>query len=363
MTYNNLTYCQLKTITSIIGLNKNIIAKLIFLLLFMGFLFPKNTISQDLHYSQFLNSPLNLNPALTAYTQANYRLILNNRNQWASVTVPYKTFSGSFDFKFLNRKKSRDYFGVGVLFNKDEAGDSHYGTTQMGLSLSWVKSLSRKNHHILSLGLQGSYFQRSIDYSQLYFPDQWNGTVSGIGSHQEIFATESYVFVDFAAGAHYLFTPSRHFKLNSGVSVWHLTRPDQNLMNDSEARLYMKTQIYSEAEIATNTRFDILPSVYVSLQGPYNEIIFGSKFYYKIQKTRRRFMALSTGIYARNKDALILFAGMDYKNARLGISYDINLSPLKAASQYQGGMEISLKWLIFKNKKVQKIEATPCPIF
>ena len=83
----------------------------------------------------------------------------------------------------------------------------------------------------------------------------------------------------------------------------------------------------------------------------------------KINKTRRRFIAISTGVYGRNKDALILFAGLDYKNARLGISYDVNLSPLKAASQYQGGMEISLKWLIFKNKKVQKASPTPCPIF
>lgn len=377
MTYKQLTYCQLKTITSIIGLGKKIMPIFLFSLLFISILTPKKSISQDLHYSQFLNSPLNLNPALTAYSQANYRLILNNRNQWASVTVPYKTFSGSFDFKFLNRKKSRDYFGLGIIFNKDEAGDSHYGTTQIGLSLSWVKSLSRKNHHILSLGVQSSYFQRSIDYSQLYFPEQWNGNTSVIGSHSEIFTTDRFTFIDFAAGVHYLYTPNRNFKLNTGISAWHITRPEQNLMsintsaNDplvnssdyNKARLNIKTQIYTEAEIATNTRFDILPSVYVSLQGPYKEIVIGSRFYYKIQKTRHRFMALSTGIYSRNKDALILFAGMDYKNARLGISYDINLSPLKVASQYQGGMEISLKWLIFKSTKVPKIESTPCPIF
>ncbi len=363
MIYNQLTYRRLKPLTYIIDLDKNIITRLIIFIFIIGFLAPKISISQDLHYSQYLNSPLNLNPALTAYSQANYRLILNNRNQWASVTVPYKTFSGSFDFKFLNRKKSRDYFGLGVIFNKDEAGDSHYGTSQVGISLSWVKSLSRKNHHILAFGIQGSFFQRSIDYSQLYFPEQWDGNISVTNHHSEIFTTESYVFTDIAAGAHYLYTPNRYFKINSGVSVWHLTRPVQSLMSNEESRLSIKTQVYSEAEIATNTRFDILPSVYVSLQSPYKEIVFGTKFYYKIQKTRRRFMALSTGIYGRNKDALILFTGMDYKNARLGISYDINLSPLKAASQYQGGMEISLKWLIYKNKKVHKMESTPCPIF
>ena len=181
----------------------------------------------------------------------------------------------------MNRKKSRDYFGVGVLFNKDEAGDSHYGTTQIGLSLSWVKSLSRKNHHIISLGVQGSYFQRSIDYTELYFPNQWNGNVSDNTLHNEVFTINKYVFVDFSAGAHYLYTPNRHFKLNSGVSVWHLTQPKQNLTNSETAYLNIKTQIYTEAEISTSSRFDILPTLLVALQGPYTEIVYGSKFYYK----------------------------------------------------------------------------------
>ena len=325
---------------------------------------PKNSISQDLHFSQYLNSPLNLNPALTAYSQADYRLILNNRNQWAAVTVPYKTISGSFDLKILNRKKNRDYFGLGLIFNKDEAGDSHYGTTQIGLSGSWIKSLSRKNHHTISIGGQVSYLQRSIDYSKLYFPEQWSGNSSNTGvSHSEIFTVSSYNFIDFALGAHYLFAPNRYFMLNSGISAWHLSQPKQNLMEDQEAHLNIKTQIYTEATIVTNTPVDLLPSIYASFQGPYKEIMFGIRLNYKVQKTRRRYMALSTGIYGRNKDALILYVGMDYKAARLAITYDINMSPLKAASQYRGGMEISLKWLFFKNSKVPTLQTTPCPIF
>ncbi|MCK5845942.1 MAG: PorP/SprF family type IX secretion system membrane protein [Bacteroidales bacterium] len=327
-------------------------------------IFPKIGHSQDLHFSQFQNSPLNLNPALAAYTQADFRLVLNNRTQWASVTVPYKTISGSFDFKILNRKKNRDYFGIGVIFNKDEAGDSHYGTMQVGLSGSWIKSLSRKNHHTIALGGQVSYFQRSIDYSQLYFPEQWNGSMSNIGqNHSEIFTVNQYNFIDLAVGAHYLYTPSRKFILNSGISVWHITQPNQNLIDSKDARLNIKTQFYTEAEISTNTPLDIIPAIYFSLQGPYNELVFGGKVYYKFEKTRKRYMAMSTGIYGRNRDALILYAGLDYKSARLAITYDINFSPLKAASQYRGGMEISLKWLIFKNKKQVKVQSIPCPIF
>ncbi len=333
-------------------------------LLLFAFIIPKIGISQDIHYSQFFNSPLNLNPALTAYTQADFRMVLNNRSQWASVTVPYKTFSGSFDFKILNRKKSRDYFGAGIIFNKDEAGDSHYGTTQIGISTSWIKSISRRNHHIIAIGLQSSYYQRSIDYTELYFQEQWDGNQSQISNgNSENFAISNYSFFDIGAGIHYLYSPNKRLKANSGISVAHINQPQQSLMNNKEAKLNAKFQVYSEFEISLNTIFDIIPSVYYSQQGPYQELMFGTKFYYKIHKTRKRFMAISTGIYGRNKDALILYTGIDYKSVRLSISYDINLSPLKAASQYRGGMELGLKWFIFKREKAPSIEATPCPIF
>ena len=51
--------------------------------------------AQDLHYSQFMNSPLLTNPANTGFIpDGDYRLGANFRNQWSSVTAfPYKTFS------------------------------------------------------------------------------------------------------------------------------------------------------------------------------------------------------------------------------------------------------------------------------
>ena len=183
---------------------------------FIAVTLPNTIIAQDLHYSQYFNSSLNLNPALTAYTQANYRLTLNNRTQWASVTVPYKNFSASFDMKLFNRKKKGDFFGIGVLFNKDEAGDSKYGTTQAGLSLSWVKALNKRKSQLLSIGLQGAYYQRSIDYTQLYFPEQWNGTTSNIGSsNSEHFTVNQFSFFDISAGIHWFWAASNRLKFNS----------------------------------------------------------------------------------------------------------------------------------------------------
>ena len=49
--------------------------------------------SQDLHFSQFFNSPLSTNPANTGFIpDGDYRLGVNYRNQWSAImAVPYKT--------------------------------------------------------------------------------------------------------------------------------------------------------------------------------------------------------------------------------------------------------------------------------
>jgi hypothetical protein len=47
--------------------------------------------AQDIHFSQFDQSPFNINPALTGAFDGAFRFIGNQRSQWRSVTVPYRT--------------------------------------------------------------------------------------------------------------------------------------------------------------------------------------------------------------------------------------------------------------------------------
>lgn len=52
--------------------------------------------AQDLHFSQFFNSPLTTNPANTGFIpDANYRFGANYRSQWTSVPAPYTTIRSS----------------------------------------------------------------------------------------------------------------------------------------------------------------------------------------------------------------------------------------------------------------------------
>ncbi|MBK7093551.1 MAG: type IX secretion system membrane protein PorP/SprF [Saprospiraceae bacterium] len=84
--------------------------------------------AQDIHFSQFYMSPLNLNPALTGVSNCTGRVIANFRNQWSPVlkSGAYNTFSMSYDQKMPVGRY--DYFGIGGTFWGDVAGTHNYGT-------------------------------------------------------------------------------------------------------------------------------------------------------------------------------------------------------------------------------------------
>ena len=50
---------------------------------------------QDVHFSQFYNSPLTINPANVGAFNGDIRAHSNYRNQWSSIQSAYKTYSFS----------------------------------------------------------------------------------------------------------------------------------------------------------------------------------------------------------------------------------------------------------------------------
>ena len=79
--------------------------------------------SQDIHFTQFYMSPLNLNPAMTGVMNCKTRMIANYRNQWAAVLAAnaYNTYSVSYDQKIPVGRE--DYFGIGGAFLGGVAGE------------------------------------------------------------------------------------------------------------------------------------------------------------------------------------------------------------------------------------------------
>ncbi len=329
----------------------------------LAFCFSLNLHAQDIHFSQYFNNPLNQNPANTAFFPSNARFILSHRNQWGSVTVPYMTYSASFDFKMINIQKKGWIVGLGVLFNKDEAGDSKFGTTQGAFNLSIIKAVNRSNKNVISIGFQSGYSQRSIDYSQLQFAQQWNGTYNDPTlTSIENFTVEAFNYLDFSAGALWFYSFNNDLSMTNSVSVWHLNRPYQNLMTDI-ARLNIKTSFNTDWEINLSRTYKVMPSILFQVQGNQSELIVGSRFAYMLRQSTKDNKSLSFGLFYRNSDAIILYSGFDVQSWKFNISYDFNVSSLSAASNFMGGLELNAQFLINKKKKLKTINAIPCPVF
>src|SRR5258705_7917997 len=93
--------------------------------------------AQDLHFSQWFNSPLVTNPANTGFIpDADYRLGANYRNQWSSVmSVPYKTISAFADAQVFRDRLENGWLGLGGMILNDKAGSGSLTSTKVYGSL------------------------------------------------------------------------------------------------------------------------------------------------------------------------------------------------------------------------------------
>ena len=320
-------------------------------------------VGQDIHFSQFNNSPLNLNPAQTGFFRGSHRFVLNHRNQWASVTTPYSTFSGSLDMQLLKRKFKQDIIGIGIVFNNDKAGDADMGTTAGSLSLSYTKGLNRRNSHFISIGLQAGGAQHKIDFTKLYFDNQYDGDqFDPTIENGENFSRNNYSYIDVSAGIHWFLQMEDQLIFNAGFSAFHLNQPKLSYFDNEDVYLNTRFVVYTNASIGLSKNSDMIPSLLIMKQGVYNQIIVGSDFKFTLNNSPYFYSTISVGGYIRNKDAFIAKVGLDQRRWNFGLSYDFNFSDLHPASRYLGGYEISITYIINQVRQ-KKVKEVPCPIF
>jgi len=339
---------------------KNTLQLLLLLIVFININLIK---AQDIHFSQFLNSPLNLNPAQTGFFQGSYRFILNHRNQWASVTAPYSTFSGSIDLQALKRKYNQDILGLGIIINNDIAGDGKLGITQGNISASYIKALNRRNNHFISIGLQLGAAQRKIDFNNLYFNNQYDGDIFNPNlNNGENFVQNSIFYPDLSLGAHWFYQKDDQLIFNSGAAIFHLNKPIVSFFDNEEVKLNPRIAVYSGLLIGLDKNIELSPSLLIMNQGKYYELIFGADLNFILNNSPYFYSAFSIGSFVRNKDAIIAKASLSQRKWVLGISYDFNISELHPASKYLGGYEFSIIYTLNRTYQ-KKAKEVPCPIF
>jgi type IX secretion system PorP/SprF family membrane protein len=316
--------------------------------------------AQDVHFSQFYASPLNINPAMTGVMNCNQRLSLNYRNQWASVLKDnaFQTASLSYDAKIAAGRY--DYMGFGGTLFNDRAGSLNLNTTQLTGSFSYAKQMGggyRGTNHYLSIGASVGYAQRSVDLLRAHWGEQ-NSDLGGDydpnkASGETALTNDKLKSVDIAAGLMWFTVFDDQHSVYFGGAYSHINRSNQSFTQSAYVPLYSKFTLNAGGEFAIGDHTSLLPAMVMFFQGPSFQTNVGTNIKFNTGGNKRSEEGLELGAWMRLAnnyptgllmDALILSTRLDYQDLSFGFSYDINVSGLQAASRNNGGIEFAVSY-------------------
>ncbi|MBT2561864.1 PorP/SprF family type IX secretion system membrane protein [Pedobacter sp. ISL-68] len=300
----------------------------------------KSFAQTDPHFSQYYANPLYLNPALTGVIDGDYRATVNFKQQWSALNSSFLTGGASFD---MAPKKN---FAFGATILNQRAGELDFNYLSALVSGSYRLRFGAEGLQMVSFGLQAGVINRSFDFSQARFGNQFNpisgydgGMMSG-----ETLSSQSSLVPDVNAGIMYFDgNPNKSVNVFLGASAAHLTRP-MDRFSGSNSRIPVRFTAHGGARIKASELLDIVPNALFMYQGNTNELSVGAYAQLNVNPSAN---ILFGGNY-RNKDAAIAFVGLQLKNMVFGLSYDINTSTFNRASNSNGGLELSIS-LIGRN--------------
>ncbi len=314
------------------------------------FLMTGTALSQDIHFTQFYASPLSLNPAQTGFfnTSYDFRVTANYRSQWASIGNPYLTYSAGGEGQF--NLKNDDWIGAGLYVLKDKAGAGDLSATKINLSGSYHKVLDKEQNNILSFGLQSGYIIRTLDFDKLVFGNQLDDDGPNGQPNGEPVTGSSMSYFDINTGISIFSRLDDWLALNGGITIYHINSPKETFLG-GDNRIKQRPLFHAGAIWSINDLFDLTPNLfYSSLEGAkeFHISIIGN---YKLQSSSKLKSGMQPILFggiqfrANNFDALAPVVGIEIKDIRVGISYDVNVSDLSPATNGKGGLEISLIYL------------------
>ena len=312
------------------------------LIAMLNLIFALTVQAQDLHLSQFYETPLLRNPALAGIFTGDVRVNAVYRDQWNSVTSGYRTGSLSGEYK-VPVGRGDDYVTWGMQLFYDRAGTVSFTQTKILPALNYHKSISSEKNTYLSLGFMGGWVQHSIDLSKVTTNSQYDGM--GIG---ENITDPTYSYLDGSVGmslnSAWNENPDNNYYI--GAAYHHFNRPRNSFYRDKNIELNPKWVFSAGLKLAGNEYSFVSIEADHSRQGSFKETVFGAMYGLKIGAyPDEPDYIFNIGTFIRWNDALIPVIKLDYHPFSVTFSYDANISKLKPSSHDRGGFEIGISWI------------------
>lgn len=333
-------------------------------LFFVGVAVSKQTLAQqDIHFAQFYELPILRNPALAGIFNGNTRFTTAYRNQWESITVPYKTMTLSGEFKIYNGFTDGDFMTVGLQITNDEAGDSKLRRMQILPMINYHKLLNEEKSTLLSLAFMGGIVTERFDPTQLKFDDQFvNGSYSSSNTTNQTFSRTSFNYIDLSTGIALSSLINEKTKFYIGATLFHYNNPKLAFLKDQTITLNRKwgfnagftKEVGNMGKIVAYTDYFIQGANHITQLG----FLYSHNF---IPATEEGQLSASIGSIFRMNDAIIPVIKLNKDKLSLGLSYDTNISSLKTASKFRGGFEMTISVIDPFKKENLDADKTKCP--
>jgi type IX secretion system PorP/SprF family membrane protein len=309
--------------------------------------------AQDFHLTHYDAAKIYLNPAMTGMFDGYYRIHANYRNQWTAVaTKPFQTAAVAFDMPVKR-------YGVGAQIMNNRAGFGNFNVLQLALSGAYDLQIDKANIHHVAFGMNAGVIQKSVNFGRLYWDSQYT-LADGGGFDASLPSGEAYnsdrdYLLNISAGALYYYARDGA-RINPffGFSAFNINQPRESFYGYNN-KLPVHFVVHTGTRIGINERLQLQARFLQMWQVNDRETVIGLLANYYLQNSDSY---LIFGPTFRNRDAMIIEAGLKHGSFTYRMSYDVNVSTLKAASNNRGGIEFSV---IYVAKRKSPVVAPNCP--
>jgi type IX secretion system PorP/SprF family membrane protein len=317
-------------------------------------------ISQDLHYSQFYNSPQNINPALVGSFNGDHRFILSHRDQWRYVPVAWTTFSGAYDTNIPSKKSEKTFFGLGGNLNYDRQGDSKLSLLNLGINGALHRAFTP--NWIGSVGVNLGFGSRGFNTKALRWDKQWNGDVFDTSlPSTELFAdNETITYLETGLGGNIRWQKTSRTNVDVGLGILHLIEPSATFYGEQNTTLPRRMTLSGVGNFQLTNKLDLQVHALQQFQSKYRETVFGGLAKLYLNENRGKELQLHLGLGYRTSGSLIPTIAFQYRDWYLSGNIDMDNTPFnQTLSTTRGAYELHLRHII---KEVKPFRFKNCPI-
>lgn len=317
-------------------------------------------LGQDAHFSQKLAQDRLRNPTLISDFDGKIQILSAYRQQWQAIGVPFTSSTLFGTAKIKSSSPALSYF-IGVDFNHDRSGDAKLSFVDMGIN---VGANYAYENNVFGFGLGTSIIQKSFDQSGLTFPSQYDRSIGGFNSDLasgEGLLAENLSYFDLNLGFSWKKRFNESWELTAGFGLLHLLQPEESFLGQNNQKA-MGQSFQVGAVHGINSKLELLPYLSYYHTDAASETILGSALkwdtpYLGPIDALSPFLFVRTGL-GRKTDAAIIGTNFYVSNFNIGVSYDFNISELELASNYRGGLELSLVYTADYQRLVKR--RIPC---